>query len=104
MANAILNLDLQPFYVNSKRVLDGNREQLLRLGYLFGHQAIPANGMFALMEVDDRLKKLFIKANVKFKDGSEVGDDRNSVRINLGKTNTETRNMINAIRKADGKI
>lgn len=104
MANAILNLDLQPFYVDSKRVLDGNREQLLRLGYLFGHQAIPANGMFALMEVDDRLKKLFIKANVKFKDGSEVGDDRNSVRINLGKTNTETRNMINAIRKADGKI
>jgi aspartate/methionine/tyrosine aminotransferase len=94
-------IDLQPFYSQSKRVLDGNRDELQRLGYLFGGQPIFPYGMFALLEVDDSLKDLFEKASVNVKRGKDVGDERESVRINLANTNESMRAMVDAVLKID---
>ena len=95
-------IPLDSFYVDSKRLLDNNRTELQRLNHLFGGQPIFPYGMFALFEVDDNLQGLLRKAGVKTKPGKEIGDDeRDSVRINLANSNSATKEMVDAILKAD---
>ena len=94
-------VDLHPFYCQSKKVLDENRNELQRLGYLFGGQPIFPYGMFALFEVDDSLKDLFEKASVNVKRGKDIGDERQSVRINLANTNESMKAMVDAVLKID---
>jgi aspartate/methionine/tyrosine aminotransferase len=94
-------VDLNAFYVDSRAVLDFNKEELSKLNIIFGNQKIPKYGMFALWEIDSKLKKLLNKANVETTDGSFCGDDRESVRINLGHTNEATKMMVKAVLAAD---
>lgn len=94
-------VDMQFFYRQSKRLLDNNREELGRLSYLFGGQPIFQNGMFALFEVDEGIKNLLKKASVSVKSGKEIGDDRDSIRINLANSNEATRAMVDAVVRAD---
>lgn len=96
------NFDL--FYEESKNMLDLNKEELSRLDYLFGNQDIPTNGMFALFEVDSKIKKLLEKARVQTIPGNMVGDDRDSIRINLANSYRDTRSMVVDILKIDKKF
>jgi len=103
VAAIIKGVDLEAFYGTSKALLDTNREELAKLGYLFGHQAIPNNGMFALLEVDKKLKRLLEKVSVHVMDGSLCGDTRESVRFNLANGREITNQMVKAILKEDNK-
>jgi aspartate/methionine/tyrosine aminotransferase len=94
-------VELQPFYAESKRVLDNNREELQRLSYLFGGQPIFPYGMFALFESDGALQGLFKRANVIYKPGDEIGASRDHMRLNLANTNEATKAMVEAVLKAD---
>lgn len=96
-------VDLDSFWKRSKLVLDDNRTEIQKLAYLFGDQEIPKMGMFALFEIDNKLKRLFEKASVFFISGKICGDDRDSVRINLAQTNLATKAMVKAVLKADKK-
>ena len=95
------NANFNKFFKDSWSLICANKEEFSKLDHLFGHQSIPEVGMFALMEIDNRLEKLFEKSGVKFTDGKTMGDDRKSVRINLGKTYEETKRMVKEILKQD---
>lgn len=95
-------VDLNRFYSDSKDLIDNNKTEMTKLGYLFGNQDIPNVGMFALLEADKKLKKLLEKASVNVMDGALCGDERQSVRFNLANGNQATSDMVKAILKADG--
>jgi aspartate/methionine/tyrosine aminotransferase len=95
--------DLDEFWKVSRLVLDSNRTELQKLAYLFGDQKIPDKGMFALFEVDKKLRMVLDKACVVTTPGTLCGDDRNSVRINLANTNKATKSMVRAVLKVDRK-
>jgi aspartate/methionine/tyrosine aminotransferase len=99
----LTKVNMSAFYAESKALVDSNKTELQRLDYLFGYQPIPRCGMFALFEVDEKLRKLLEKASVLTMPGSQCGDDRDSVRFNLGNSNKDTKAMVDAILKADGK-
>lgn len=102
LAKEILqNVDMEEFWTVSKNVLDNNRTELQKLSHLFGEQEIPSTGMFALFEVDNKLKKLLDKTDVITTPGYVCGDDRDSIRINLAHTNSITRSMVKAVLKND---
>lgn len=94
-------IDLEEFWNVSRNVLDSNRTEVQKLSHIFGDQNIPTTGMFALFEIDNKLGKLLEKASVQVTPGSNCGDDRNSVRINLAHTNEATRAMVKAVLKVD---
>jgi len=94
-------VDLNAFFIESKDMLDVNRNEISRLDHLFSGQPIPDTGMFALFEVDQALKDLLAKANVKTMEGSLCGDTRNSVRFNLAKSIRDTKAMVDAVIRAD---
>lgn len=99
----LTKVSMTTFFIESKALIDANKTEMQRLEYLFGYQEMPRHGMFILYEVDDKLKKLFEKASLLVMPGSQCGDDRDSVRFNLGNQNQLTRDMVNAVLKADGK-
>lgn len=99
----LTKVDMDKFFKESKLLVDSNKTEMQRLEYLFGYQEMPRHGMFVLYEIDEKLKKLFEKASVLVMPGSQCGDDRDSVRFNLGNPNQLTKDMISAILKADGK-
>lgn len=105
--NAIIhilkNVDLQKFYKESKALIDNNKSELSRLKNIFHNQPIPWKGMFALFEVNNRIKQLLEKASVKVMPGSAIGDDKDSVRFNLSRSNEDTKAMVDAILRADRK-
>lgn len=94
-------VDLPRFYADSKDLLDANRGELSRLDHLFGGQIIPSRGMFALFEVDAKLKDLLERASVKVMEGHNFGDDRDSVRFNLANGIDATKAMVDAVIKED---
>lgn len=98
----LVKVDLDSFYIKSRWVLDCNRGELEKLGNIFGNQLIPCSGMFALFEVDAKIRRLLEKASVVTTPGHVIGDiRRDSVRINLANTNDETKDMVKAVLKAD---
>jgi aspartate/methionine/tyrosine aminotransferase len=99
----LTKVDMQSFFKTSKALIDNNKTEMSRLDYLFGYQEMPRHGMFNLWETDDKLKNLLEKASVLVMPGSQCGDTRESVRFNLANPNAMTRDMINAVLKADGK-
>jgi aspartate/methionine/tyrosine aminotransferase len=99
----LTKVNMNAFYAESKTLIDNNKTELQRLDYLFGYQEIPRKGMFALFEVDEKLKALLEKASVKVMSGKDCGDTRESVRFNLGNSNKDTKAMVDAILKVDGK-
>jgi aspartate/methionine/tyrosine aminotransferase len=94
------DVDLDVFYEKSNKLIQNNKNELERIAYLFG-QKIPDYGMFAMFETDAKLLKLFEKSSVKFMSGESVGAGAEFVRINLAKTNIETKNMVKAILSKD---
>lgn len=99
----LTKVDLASFYKQSKAVVDSNKQEMTRLDYLFGYQEMPRHGMFVMWENDQKLANLLEKASVLVTPGHQCGDDRESVRFNLGNPNIMTKEMVNAILKADGK-
>jgi aspartate/methionine/tyrosine aminotransferase len=96
-------VNMPEFYAESKALIDSNKTEMQRLDYLFGYQLIPRCGMFVLFETDQKLKNLLEKASVLVMAGSQCGDVRDSVRFNLANPNQMTKEMVNAVLKADGK-
>ena len=96
-------VDLDSFWIKSKAILDNNRSEISKLGKIFGNQPIPTTGMFALFEVDNKIKEILKKADVETMVGSACGDSRDSVRINLASTNKKTQAMVRDILKIDKK-
>lgn len=95
-------VDLQEFYVESKALLDTNRDSMSRLSHIFGNQPIFQTGMYALFEVDLKLARLLEKASVNTLSGQSIGDTkRDSVRFNLANSARSTKAMVQAIIKAD---
>jgi aspartate/methionine/tyrosine aminotransferase len=93
--------NLSLYFIQSRKLIDMNREEVLKLKHIFGSDHIPNFGMFAFFRTDDKMEELFERAKVKFTSGSECGADYQSVRINLGNTNEMTQEMVNRILKAD---
>lgn len=100
----LTKIDLEKFWKISKAVIDNNKNEIEKLSLIFGNQEIPKMGMFALFEVDKKLKKLLEKASVATMPGFLCGDKRDSVRINLAHTNEATKEMVKSVLKADKKI
>lgn len=96
-------VSLDAFYIESKKMLDDNKDQMSRLNHIFNNQEIPKIGMFALFEVDSSIKRLLNKASVKTMPGSSIGDTRDSMRFNLGNSTIATKSMVDDILKADKK-
>jgi aspartate/methionine/tyrosine aminotransferase len=94
-------VNLQEFYEDSKVLLDTNRDTLSRLNHIFSGQAIFPVGMYALFEVDSKLRDLLERASVHTLDGRLIGDHRDSVRFNLANSAKSTKAMVNAILKED---
>lgn len=105
LAEQILTkVDLEKFWKASRLVIDNNKNEIQKLSLIFGNQELPKVGMFALFEVDKKLKKLLEKASVSTMPGHLCGDKRDSVRINLAHTNEATKEMVKDILKADKKL
>lgn len=94
-------VNLDSFYKESKNLLDNNRDSMSRLSHIFGNQSIFPVGMYALFEVDSKLRDLLERASVHTLSGHLIGDDRDSVRFNLANSAKATKAMVNAILKAD---
>lgn len=102
LAKEILtSVDMEAFWDKSKLVIDSNRTEVEKLSKIFGDQTIPDKGMFALFEVDSKLKELLDRSMVVTTPGQVCGDDRDSVRINLAHTNAATRAMVKTVLKND---
>ena len=94
-------VNLQEFYEDSKRLLDNNRDSMARLNHIFSGQPIFPVGMYALFEVDSKLRNLLERASVHTLAGHLIGDHRDSVRFNLANSAKATKAMVNAILKED---
>lgn len=92
------------FFKRAAQRLYNNKEEIMRLQYLFGQQKIPEYGMFAFFEVDNRLLDLFNRAGVKFMDGQACGATISSIRINLARLNEDTKAMVDRIIKLDSLV
>jgi aspartate/methionine/tyrosine aminotransferase len=101
LAVAALSVDLDSFYEKSYRLIQNNKNEISRLNKIFSNQPIPENGMFSYFEVDNKILDLFYKAGVLVMSGSKIGSDWDHIRINLAKTNEETKKMVDAVLKAD---
>lgn len=105
MAIDILNkerhLDLESFFSKSRFLVDSNRVEIQRLANHFGLGSVPHSGMFAFFEIDEKLKRIFEKAEVVFTDGKNCGADFESIRVSLGNTNEATKEMVDQIIKID---
>jgi aspartate/methionine/tyrosine aminotransferase len=89
------------YFLQSRNLIDMNREEVLKLKHIFGQDEISNFGMFVFFRTDDKMEELFKRAKVKFTPGSECGADYQSVRINLANTNEMTQEMVQRILKAD---
>lgn len=103
LANEILSDEakLEDFFIKSKRLIEDNKNEILRLKTILGSDDVPKYGMFAVYGVDSKLLSLFKKARVKFTDGRTCGLTFDSVRVNLGNTREQTKDMVDALIKAD---
>lgn len=91
------------FTARSKAMVDSNRYELSRLSYLFDGQEVSENGMFAFFSSSPRVGRIFEKASVAWTSGLDCGADYYSMRFNLSRANVETKGMVSAVLKADGK-
>jgi aspartate/methionine/tyrosine aminotransferase len=89
------------YFLQSRALIDNNREEVLKLKHIFGQDHISPFGMFAFFRTDDRMEEIFKKARVVFTSGRECGADFQSVRINLANTNEMTKEMVERIIKVD---
>jgi len=103
VARFLKTVDMDEFYKAGNSLISDNKQEISRLCYLLGHEAIPEHGMFAFAPTDTKMKDLFSSAGVVFSNGHDMGASFDSVRINLANTREETREMVQAILKADGK-
>jgi aspartate/methionine/tyrosine aminotransferase len=94
---------LEEFFKYSATMVEYNKEEVLKLKNILGSDRMPTHGMFAFYEVDDSLLSLFDKACVKFTNGQDCGAKVKSIRINLGNSNMQTREMVERIKNADSK-
>jgi aspartate/methionine/tyrosine aminotransferase len=92
---------LNLYFLQSRNLINMNKEEILKLKHIFGSDKIPNFGMFAFFKIDDKMEKLFQRAKVVFTSGRDCGADYDSVRINLTNTNEMTREMVKRILKAD---
>lgn len=91
------------FQAVSRANIDANRYEISRLDHLFDGQLPPQNGMFAFFMADKKAIKKLELAQVGYVAGIDCGADYLSIRLNMGKTVEETRSMVDAVLKADGK-
>lgn len=103
LANKILEDDdkLNNYFVESRSLLEANKEEVEKLAKIFGTKLSPEIGMFAFSQVDEKLKQLIKECDVVFTDGKECGADFESVRINLANPFTDTKEMVERIVKRD---
>lgn len=103
MAVHILNdkSKLMEYFFISRKMIDMNREEVLRLKHIFGQNQISPYGMFAFFKTDDKMEEIFKKAKVEFTSGKECGADYQAVRINLANSNEVTKEMVERILNAD---
>jgi aspartate/methionine/tyrosine aminotransferase len=92
---------LNLYFLQSRNLIDMNKEEILKLKHIFGSDEIPNFGMFAFFRIDDKIEELFQRARIILTSGKDCGADYNSVRINLTNTNEMTREMVRRILKAD---
>lgn len=92
---------LNTYYIKSKAMIDNNKCEILKLKNIFGQDDIPNFGMFAFFKTDDKMEKLFEKAGIEFTNGKDCGAMYQSVRINLGNSNEDTKEMVKRIINAD---
>ncbi len=92
---------LLAYFLQSRQLIDMNREEVLKLKHIFGQDQISPFGMFAFFRTDDKMEELFKRAKVEFTPGSECGADFQAVRINLANPNEMTQEMVQRILKAD---
>jgi len=85
----------------SKRLIEDNKDEFMKLSRLFSDQPMPKVGMFYFAEVDQGLRDLFEKASVQFMDGRACGADYDSVRVNLANSREDTKKMVKEILKND---
>ena len=98
--DVVKKLDFDTFFIDSKRAVDYNKEEFLRLKPIFG-QELPEYGMFAFWQIDKSLKKLLSDSNVAYTCGSTVGKDEGWARLSLGQNNLLTKQMIDTVLKKD---
>jgi aspartate/methionine/tyrosine aminotransferase len=96
-------VDLEAFWKAGKNLLDDNRTEVQKLQYMFEPDFIPDHGMFAFSKADGKIANILQEACVEFSSGFDLGDSEFSYRINLANTREETRDMVKAILKVDGK-
>lgn len=92
---------LLAYFLQSRQLIDMNREEVLKLKHIFGQDEISPFGMFAFFRTDDKMEEIFKRAKVEFTPGSECGADFQAVRINLANPNEMTQEMVQRILKAD---
>jgi len=98
----ISGTNMEYFLKSASSLVDSNRELLSGLEYLSGTK-VPENGMFYFMEVDKAIRALFDRVGVTYIAGEKVGSTDSFIRLNLAQTNELTKQMVMAIRSADGK-
>lgn len=92
---------LNLYFLQSRNMIDMNREEVLKLKHIFGQDEISPFGMFAFFRTDDKMEEIFKEAKVEFTPGKDCGADFQSVRINLANPNEMTQEMVKRILKVD---
>lgn len=89
------------FEIGARYKLDGNRQEWAKLERFFGGQGTPVNGMFFYGPMDSAAKKLFERAGVEYKLGSECGHVEDFGRFNIGQDPMTVSGAVKAVLKAD---
>ena len=98
----ISETNMDYFFKNAAALVDSNRELMTGLEYLSGTK-VPENGMFFYMQADQSIRALFDRVGVTYIPGEKIGSTEAFIRLNLAQTNDLTKQMVMAIRSADGK-
>lgn len=99
ITDVLNNINLDEFMHLGKNSLDQNRESLHKLSYLLGTD-VQEKGMFYCAEVDDKMLKLFDKAEVKYIEFKDK--NKKFIRLNIGQTNGIINKAVEAVQKVDG--
>lgn len=97
--NVVDRVDINLFSDDAGRLMDDNREEMLKIEHLFGSY-VPETGMFYFAKIDPKVIQILDKAQIKYIEGSLCGDPQR-IRLSLGQTRDITKKAVEAILKAD---
>ena len=102
LENFLDNVPTNSFFLKANSYLNDNRTEMAKLDHIFS-TPIPKYGMFWLVEVDNKSRKLLDNLHIKYIEGTECGASEDMVRLTLGQNRDITKKMVETVLKEDSR-